>query len=409
MNSNSSQTDSADEALELRSAPPAEYHWWLVGSVDDSGSLLHVPVGPFPFRIGRRPGASLCLQAPTISHLHAEIRQRDGELFIRDMGSTNGTFINGVPVNGEIPLHDSDLVQFSKVTFRVSRRGADVEDNIDTVLSYAGDQAVALVQFERLLNERAAIPYFQPIQELATRQTVGYEILGRSRLFGLQTPHDMFMIASQLNLAAELSRVFRQEGIEEGSLLPGLPNLFVNTHPVELVERGILDSLRAIREVHPHQPITLEIHEAAATDLAMLRELSAALKELRIELAFDDFGAGQARLVELVEVSPQYLKFDMQLIRGINIAPPTRRQMIATLVRMTRELGITPIAEGIETLEEYETCQEINFELGQGFFIGRPAGVSHYLGRACERQGVSREASVVSPNNAPDSDALPRS
>ena len=69
---------------------------------------------------------------------------------------------------------------------------------------------------------------------------------------------------------------------------------------------------------------------------------------MQIGLAYDDFGAGQARLVELVEIRPDYLKFDMKLVQNIASASLERQRMLASLVKMVHELGITPLAEGIE-------------------------------------------------------------
>ena len=73
------------------------------------------------------------------------------------------------------------------------------------------------------------------------------------------------------------------------------------------------------------------------------------LKRLDIKLAYDDFGVGQSRLNELAEVAPDYVKFDMSLIRGIDSATPQRQQVLAALVQMVHNLGITSLAEGVET------------------------------------------------------------
>jgi EAL domain-containing protein (putative c-di-GMP-specific phosphodiesterase class I) len=97
------------------------------------------------------------------------------------------------------------------------------------------------------------------------------------------------------------------------------------------------------------------------------------LNDLSIELAYDDFGAGQARMLDLVEVPPDVLKFDISLIRNINNASPKRHKMVRTLVEMVRDFGISPLAEGIETSAEAETCLHLGFELAQGFYFGRPA------------------------------------
>ena len=155
-------------------------------------------------------------------------------------------------------------------------------------------------------------------------------------------------------------------------------NLFLNTHPVELDRPELYDSLHSLRELNPDQTITLEIHEAAVTNVSMMKQLLAVLKELDIKLAFDDFGVGQARLMELGEVRPDFLKFDMGLTKNINEAPAKRQEVVALFAQMVNSLGIQTLAEGIETIECHETLVQMGFQLGQGFFYGRPAPISKY-------------------------------
>jgi EAL domain-containing protein (putative c-di-GMP-specific phosphodiesterase class I) len=131
--------------------------------------------------------------------------------------------------------------------------------------------------------------------------------------------------------------------------------------------------MRDIRNLRPTQPITLEIHEAAITDVDRMLELRSALTEMDIRLAYDDFGAGQARLVELIKVQPHYLKFDIALIRNIDQASSQQQQLVSTLVRMVRDLGVAPLAEGVETEGEAGVCTELGFELAQGYYFGKPA------------------------------------
>jgi EAL domain-containing protein (putative c-di-GMP-specific phosphodiesterase class I) len=121
------------------------------------------------------------------------------------------------------------------------------------------------------------------------------------------------------------------------------------------------------------RPIVLEIHEAAVANLALIRRLRSELNELNIQLAYDDFGAGQDRLAQLTEVRPDFLKFHMALVRGIHLAGAQRQQFMESLVRMVRELGIVPVAEGVEDQEEHDSCRQLGFQLGQGYFYGKPA------------------------------------
>jgi EAL domain-containing protein (putative c-di-GMP-specific phosphodiesterase class I) len=113
------------------------------------------------------------------------------------------------------------------------------------------------------------------------------------------------------------------------------------------------------------------------TDATTIREIRMALADLEIQLAYDDFGAGQARLLELCDVPPDYLKFDRCLIHELHLASLIRRRMVKQLVEVARSVGIMTIAECVESQEEHDTCLELGFDLGQGFYYGPPRSVAH--------------------------------
>ena len=71
--------------------------WFFVGSSEDEGSVTSLPIS-IPFRIGREPGVELCLQCSSVSALHAEIVELGGVMWLVDLSSTNGTFVNGVRI-----------------------------------------------------------------------------------------------------------------------------------------------------------------------------------------------------------------------------------------------------------------------------------------------------------------------
>ena len=69
----------------------------------------------------------------------------------------------------------------------------------------------------------------------------------------------------------------------------------------------------------------------------------------------------------------------MSLIHNIDRATAQRQQIVATLVRMVGDLGITTLAEGVETIAEDATCRQMGFVLGQGYLYGRPAVPEHFV------------------------------
>jgi EAL domain-containing protein (putative c-di-GMP-specific phosphodiesterase class I) len=122
----------------------------------------------------------------------------------------------------------------------------------------------------------------------------------------------------------------------------------------------------------PQLRLTLEVHEGALADMDSVDRLRTQLNRAGIGIAYDDFGARQARLLELAEVPPHYLKFDMSFIRGIDSAPVTRQRLLTSLVSVARDMLVYTVAEGVETAEEADVCMHIGFTHAQGFFFGRP-------------------------------------
>jgi EAL domain-containing protein (putative c-di-GMP-specific phosphodiesterase class I) len=356
---------------------PVVSDWYLAGQLTPRDPAREFPIHASVFSVGRKPDNSLSIPSHSVSGYHAEFLQTEAGLIVRDLNSTNGTFVNGQRLEGEVQVHGGDLVQFATEVFRIGQSTRRNESR--TVANDSSDQAMALVQFDRLINDGNAFPYYQPIVRLPDQACIGYEVLGRSRLFGLQMPAQMFLAAAQLNMEAELSEVFRMRGVQVGSDFPSGINLFLNTHPKELGPSRLYTSLRLLREADPNRTLTLEIHEGAVTNIDTIRELSVVLNDLNIHLAFDDFGVGEARLLELAEIRPDYLKFDMKLTNNIHAASAKRQELVALFARMLNDLGINTLAEGIETMECHETICQMGFKFAQGYYYGRPEAISRYV------------------------------
>lgn len=343
--------------------------WFMQGQVPPDGHQARIPISNGRFQVGRRPDVNCCLPDTSVSKLHAEFIASDFSLFVRDLGSTNGTYVNGIRIHETVPIDECDVVQFAGFEFVVGRMCID--QSTRTQVHSVADWMQTLTQFHKLLSERALTPHFQPVVQLSDGHFVGYEILARSVLPGMVSPREMFDAAERTNQAERLSELCRQTGIEVAQRLAPKTLMFLNTHPSETFESGLLKSLAELRAAAPNQPMILELHEAALTHPRELTYFRAALQDLQIGLAYDDFGAGQSRLQDLAEVAPDYLKFDMSLIRDIHLLTQ-RQQIVASLVRLSLELNIQPLAEGIENAAEAEVCRQIGFTHAQGYFYGKP-------------------------------------
>ena len=366
---------------EAKVAADTQHEWMLESRMDGGRQLRQVPIAPIPFRIGRMPGLDLVLPSQLVSKTHAEISEANGALRLRDLRSTNGTFVNRQPAT-DVSLQEGDIVHFADFEFRVGRRerviaGNDSDRGTHSISIAALRLPQGLVEGTRemreLLEEGAVTVVFQPIVRLPGGQVEAYEVLGRGAHPKLpEDPEALFKIAAGIGKAAQLSRLLRKKAIEVVKHRTDMATLFLNTHPAEMEEPGLLESLEELRRSAPHLRLTLEIHESALAQPQFIAWLRTKLTEINVGIAYDDFGAGQARLLELAEAPPHYLKFDRRFICGIDAAPPSRRRLLASLVAAARELLVKTVAEGCETAAEVEVCTALGFTHAQGYHFARP-------------------------------------
>lgn len=376
-----------------------EATWYFIAKELEAGIPPRVTITS-PFRIGRREGFDLCLSCRNVSGLHAELALENGQLWIDDLNSTNGTFVNGAKIREKTSLKDGDTVQFGQSVFTVACLGGsrDAVESVDPVAAAAAPAPESTEErFERLLKN-GVTPFFQPIYNISgeTRERIGFEVLGRSRLFGLNTPDEMFAIATDLDKESELSRTLRLRGIEAAeSNFSSNMMLFVNTHPSEMDCQEILESLKEIRSKFDKRPIMLELPEKVLYTPEDYAELIKVVKDLGVQLVLHDFGAGQIRLANLAEFGPDVVKFDCALLQGIDKADDKRRRLVAAMVKMVTELGITPMAEYVETEAEHAALKELGFELAQGFYYGHPAEIETLV------DGPDSAETAAKANNTP--------
>ncbi len=365
-------------ASSAAAAAPIPRPRWHLESLGDGGGLRRVPIWPLPFRIGRDQGLELMLPSGSVSRVHAEVYEAEGSLRLRDRASTNGTFVNGQRIE-DAPLREGDVLHFADFEFRVAAPAPEAPEEALATLSLRriplpNRFVPGTRELKELLREGAITTVFQPIVLLSSGAPMAYEVLGRGRHSDLpETPLELFRIAESMGAEAELSRLFRAKAVELVRHRTDLPTLFLNTHPAELSGPGLLESLEELRRLAPHLDLALEIHESVLTRPAALAELRRLLSESNILLAYDDFGAGQARLLELSEAPPHYLKFDRRFVAGIDQPDlANRRRLLRSLVGIANDLRVKTVAEGIETEGEAKACREIGFSHGQGFHLGRP-------------------------------------
>lgn len=209
----------------------------------------------------------------------------------------------------------------------------------------------------------------QPVVDLATKKVVGYEALARFSGRPAWSPQRWFAEAARAGLGPQLERSAIASALRLLSRLPSGTTMAVNVSVATLLHPGLMDMLtgeharRLVVELTEH--VKVESYEAAMHPLARLREAGA-------RIAVDDAGSGYAGLEHILQLQPEVLKLDRQLVTGLG-NHAGRQAMVEAMVGFARRMGTVVVAEGVETAEDLETLQRTGVQLGQGYHLGRPS------------------------------------
>ncbi len=357
--------------------------YYLESSGKDASLPRHLPLDDFPAVIGRHPECNIQLGVDRVSRRHARVDYSGSSLVVEDLGSTNGTFVNHRQIFQPTVINVGDVVHLADHEFRlmmgreVSRGQSRGDETMVGMTALPRDFPLKMPAFFQLLEEGLVAGFCQPIVT-ASGEPFALELLGRSTHPSLdEGAGELFALAGALEAEVRLSRLLRQRCFEEASRRGLTMPLFFNNHPVECEDLGgLMDELHRLRGLYPDLALVFEVHESAVTDLGAMAEVKSELRQLDIELAYDDFGAGQARLLELAEVPPDYLKFDMALVQDLTEAGSARYRMLESLNSMIADLGVSTLVEGVELEETVELCRRIGIDYMQGFYFGRPRPIA---------------------------------
>jgi EAL domain-containing protein (putative c-di-GMP-specific phosphodiesterase class I) len=222
------------------------------------------------------------------------------------------------------------------------------------------------------LPTRAA---FQPILDLQEERVFAYEALirgieGQSAAYVLQQVGD-----EQIYSFDQACRVTAIRDAVAAGITGTGAKLSINFMPnaVYSPKACIQLTLKTARDLSfPSDRLIFEFTENEKLDVAHIRNIVAAYRELGFTTAIDDFGAGHAGLNLLADLHTDMVKLDMELIRGID-RDSRRRAILESLVQLLRRLGTEIVAEGVETEEELGVLRLFGVRYVQGFLFGKPA------------------------------------
>jgi EAL domain-containing protein (putative c-di-GMP-specific phosphodiesterase class I) len=271
------------------------------------------------------------------------------------------------------------LMQHAETAMLSSKRSGPGGYAASTVGAVDSATKLAFVtRLRKAVDRQEWVLHYQPIVELSSGRIKGVEALIRWQAGDeLIPPNEFIPLAEELGVidamgdwvVEELVRqdhAWRAEGVEL--------EIGFNLSPRQFWQEDLADRIITRLGEHATDPtnIVVEITETSAMrDPERTQAVLWALHLRGLRLAIDDFGTGYSSLSRLRHMPIDVLKIDRSFVSGVDTDPQSAR-IVAAFIQLGRGLGLTTLAEGIETEGEWRFLTEQGCELGQGFHFSRP-------------------------------------
>jgi len=217
---------------------------------------------------------------------------------------------------------------------------------------------------------------YQPIVSLQTNELVGGEALIRwnHATRGLISPAEFIPVAEQCGLMSRIGDWVIRTATRDAARWPAHVTLALNLSPMQFKGPGFaLSVVRALNEagLTPHR-LEFEITETALlNDGKTAKSILQQFRDIGIRIALDDFGTGYSSLSHLRAFPINTIKIDRSFVREFGIAPDSTA-IVAAVLRLAGDLGMTTTAEGIETREQLAGLAAVGCTRAQGYYLGKP-------------------------------------
>ncbi len=329
------------------------------------------------------------------SDISVPVNLRPREIFITATLGVAG--FDGMVANPDDFLRHAEIA-----LFEAKRHGKDMIEFFSPDMLQERSHLISLEQDLHRAMQRGEIEVvYQPIMRLTDGELAGFEALVRWRHphHGLLEPGSFMGLAEETGIVRELGRfvldeAVRQLGVWKRAFRPSDP-LFVsvNVSFAQLLNYELVDEVRTLlaREDIPASALKLEITESLMMENPELTaRVLQRMSELGVTLACDDFGTGYSSLVNLHRLPFDTLKIDRALVDASD-ADERAGVVLNAIVTMAHGLGLSIVAEGVETDAQLRRLMALGCDLAQGFLVGRPVtarqiaeafgGVSYTVGR----------------------------
>ncbi len=228
----------------------------------------------------------------------------------------------------------------------------------------------------RAFDEGEFYPVFQPMVELRTGQLAGFEMLARwtHKKLGPITPDQFIPWIEKCGLIDRLTCALLESAFASPALTESALTLAVNISPIQLLGDKLAERIVDTAAVggFPLNRLIVEITESALlSDLGRAQDTARALKAQDCRLALDDFGTGYSSLQHLHTLPFDELKVDRSFVGSMALKRESRK-IVAAVIGLGQSLGLTTVAEGVETREQANMLHWLGCDLVQGWLFGTP-------------------------------------
>ncbi|MRG66320.1 MULTISPECIES: EAL domain-containing protein [Agrobacterium] len=298
-------------------------------------------------------------------------------------------------------LQNADMAMYTRK--RTGKNGSQVFDS--SIMDRAREHAELERDIAQALSEDWFEAYFQPIQNIATGQTAGFEALLRLNHpdKGLLSPAAIISLAEENGTIHRIGNVILDQSVANLarlSRLPGMAQTYVavNFSPLQF-EPGLPTRIAGLLHRHGILPgrLVIEITEAVIMkDDPQIRAILTAIHQLGCRIALDDFGTGYSSLSYLSRFPVDIVKIDQSFTRSIcddTVEIRQRNRMLVEgIAAISHKMNCVVIAEGVETEEQKLLLADMGADYGQGYFFARPQPVERLIAAYEAGSGQSRAA-----------------
>ncbi len=217
---------------------------------------------------------------------------------------------------------------------------------------------------------------YQPILNADGMDVAGFEALVRWQhpVRGLILPGVFITTAEQSGLIVPMGRYVLERACKEAAGWPDDVSLSVNLSPVQLKERGFVETVSTILEQTglPPERLILELTESVfQIDPGLVHSSLTSLRALGIRIALDDFGTGFSGINHLRHFTIDILKIDRQYTQAM-VSSEREHLLVKTIAALAKALGLKMTFEGIETREQVDLALAMGGSFIQGYYAARP-------------------------------------